>query len=80
MPFGFAAYLWEILVWSLGLSLGGPAGYAMNPARAFGPRMARFMLPIAAKGKSDRTYAPIPILAPWMDAAIAAASIGVFQY
>jgi glycerol uptake facilitator protein len=80
LPPGFAPYLWGTLVWSLGLSLGGPTGYAMNPARDFGPRMAHFLLPIAGKGKSDWGYALIPIIAPLIGAAIGVASIRVFQY
>jgi glycerol uptake facilitator protein len=80
LPPGFAPTLWGILVWSLGLSLGGPTGYAMNPARDFGPRLAHFLLPIAGKGKSDWGYALIPIIAPLIGAAIGAISIRVFQY
>jgi glycerol uptake facilitator protein len=53
---------------------------ACPSARDFGPRMAHFLLPIAGKGKSDWGYALVPILAPLMGAAIAALSIGVFQY
>jgi glycerol uptake facilitator protein len=80
LPPGFAPYLWGLLVWGLGLSLGGPTGYAMNPARDFGPRMAHALLPIAGKGRSDWGYALIPIIAPLMGAAISAVSIRVFQY
>jgi glycerol uptake facilitator protein len=80
LPPGYAPYLWGILVWSLGLSLGGPTGYAMNPARDFGPRLAHSILPIAGKGKSDWGYALIPIIAPLIGAVIGAVSIGVFQY
>lgn len=52
------------LIWVLGLSLGGPTGYAMNPARDFGPRLAHFLLPIKNKRDSDWSYAWIPIIAP----------------
>lgn len=53
-----------LLVTAIGLSLGGPTGYAINPARDFGPRLAHAVLPIAAKGSSDWSYAWIPIVGP----------------
>jgi glycerol uptake facilitator protein len=53
-----------ILVLGIGLSLGGPTGYAINPARDLGPRIAHAILPIPGKGTSDWSYAWIPILAP----------------
>jgi glycerol uptake facilitator protein len=53
-----------VLVWSIGLSLGGPTGYAINPARDLGPRLAHFCLPIAGKGDSDWGYAWVPVLGP----------------
>jgi len=53
-----------ILVWGLGLSLGGPTGYAINPARDLGPRIAHALLPIAGKGSSDWSYAWIPVVGP----------------
>ena len=52
------------LVWGIGLSLGGTTGYAINPARDFGPRLAHAVLPIAGKGGSDWSYAWVPILGP----------------
>lgn len=52
------------LVWALGLSLGGPTGYAINPARDLGPRLAHWILPIAGKGHSDWDYSWVPILGP----------------
>lgn len=61
---GFAPFLVGILVWSIGLSLGGPTGYAINPARDLGPRLAHFFLPIAGKGNSDWSYAWIPVAGP----------------
>ncbi|MEG0398233.1 MAG: aquaporin, partial [Cetobacterium sp.] len=51
-------------IWSLGLSLGGPTGYAINPARDFGPRIMHAILPIPNKGDSDWGYALVPILGP----------------
>jgi glycerol uptake facilitator protein len=53
-----------ILVLGIGLSLGGPTGYAINPARDLGPRIAHAMLPIPGKGTSDWAYAWIPVVAP----------------
>ena len=61
---GFGPFLVGLLVWSIGLSLGGPTGYAINPARDFGPRLAHFLLPIAGKGDSDWGYAWVPIVGP----------------
>lgn len=60
------------LVWGLGLSLGGTTGYAINPARDLGPRLAHALLPIAGKGDSDWGYAAIPVLGPMLGAALAA--------
>jgi glycerol uptake facilitator protein len=61
-----------MLVWSIGLSLGATTGYAINPARDFGPRLAHALLPIHGKGSSDWGYAWIPIVGPCLGAAIAA--------
>jgi glycerol uptake facilitator protein len=65
------AYLVACLVWGIGLSLGGTTGYAINPARDFGPRLAHTILPIAGKGGSDWTYAPIPVIGPLLGGALA---------
>ena len=61
---GFAALLVGFLVWSIGLSLGGPTGYAINPARDLGPRIAHAVLPIAGKGTSDWSYSWVPVVGP----------------
>lgn len=53
-----------LLVFGIGLSLGGPTGYAINPARDLGPRIAHAVLPIAGKGGSDWGYSWIPVVAP----------------
>jgi len=53
-----------LLVLAIGLSLGGPTGYAINPARDFGPRVAHFILPIPNKRNSDWSYSWIPIIGP----------------
>ena len=64
IPTGVSPYLIGILVWGVGLSLGGPTGYAINPARDLGPRLAHALLPIAGKGGSDWGYAWIPVGGP----------------
>lgn len=69
---GFSPWFWGVLVWGIGLSLGGPTGYAINPARDFGPRVAHAVLPINAKGGSDFRYAPIPVIGPLLGAGLAA--------
>ncbi len=61
---GLAALLVGFLVWGIGLSLGGPTGYAINPARDLGPRIAHAVLPIAGKGDSDWSYSWIPVVGP----------------
>jgi glycerol uptake facilitator protein len=61
---GLGALLVGLLVLALGLSLGGPTGYAINPARDLGPRIMHAVLPIAGKGSSDWGYAWIPVVAP----------------
>ncbi len=53
-----------LLVVAIGASLGGPTGYAINPARDLGPRIAHFILPIKGKGDSDWSYAWVPIAGP----------------
>ena len=60
----FAPFLVGMLVFSIGLSLGGPTGYAINPARDLGPRLAHAILPIAGKGDNDWSYAWIPVVGP----------------
>jgi glycerol uptake facilitator protein len=61
---GLTALLIGFLVWSIGLSLGAPTGYAINPARDLGPRFAHAVLPIAGKGHSDWGYAWVPVVGP----------------
>ena len=60
------------LVWAIGLGLGGTTGYAINPARDLGPRIAHAILPIKEKGSSEWKYAWIPIAGPLIGATIAA--------
>jgi len=59
---GLGPYLVAALVWGIGLSVGGTTGYAINPARDFGPRLAHALLPISDKGGSDWNYAVVPVL------------------
>ena len=66
------------LVWGIGLSLGGSTGYAINPARDLGPRIAHSVLPIVGKGGSDWGYAWVPILGPCVGAALAAGFVRLF--
>ena len=61
-----------LIVLGIGLSLGGPTGYAINPARDLGPRIAHFLLPIKTKGDSDWSYSWIPVVGPMIGACIAA--------
>jgi glycerol uptake facilitator protein len=61
---GFGPFLVGLLVWGIGLSLGGPTGYAINPARDLGPRIAHALLPIPDKGNSDWGYAWVPVVGP----------------
>jgi len=68
---GYSPYLVGMLVWSIGLSLGGTTGYAINPARDLGPRLIHSLLPIRAKGSSDWAYAPVPIFGPLIGAVVA---------
>lgn len=66
-----------ILVWAIGLSLGGTTGYAINPARDFGPRIMHAILPV--KGSSNWSYAWIPIVGPVIGASLAAGLYLVLQ-
>lgn len=68
---GLGPYLVGSLVWGIGLSLGGTTGYAINPARDFGPRLAHAILPIAGKGGSDWKYAGIPVVGPLLGGVLA---------
>ena len=61
---GITPFIVGVLVWGIGLSLGGPTGYAINPARDLGPRIMHAVLPIPGKGSSDWSYAWIPVIGP----------------
>jgi glycerol uptake facilitator protein len=68
---GLGPYLVACLVWGIGLSLGGTTGYAINPARDLGPRLAHAVLPIAGKGSSDWGYAVVPVVGPLIGGGLA---------
>jgi glycerol uptake facilitator protein len=68
---GMGPWLVASLVWGIGLSLGGTTGYAINPARDLGPRIAHALLPIPGKGGSNWSYAPIPVFGPLLGGALA---------
>ena len=69
---GVAPLLIGLLVWGIGLSLGAPTGYAINPARDLGPRLAHALLPIPGKGSSDWGYSWVPVVGPLIGGAIGA--------
>ena len=69
---GLGPLLVGVIIWGIGLSLGGSTGYAINPARDLGPRIAHSILPIPNKGTSDWGYAWIPITGPIIGAVLGA--------
>jgi glycerol uptake facilitator protein len=73
-------YLVSCLVWGIGLSIGGTTGYAINPARDLGPRIAHAVLPIAGKGDSDWGYASIPVIGPLIGGALAGVLIHLIGF
>jgi glycerol uptake facilitator len=75
---GLGGLIVGLLVLGIGLSLGGPTGYAINPARDLGPRIMHAILPIAGKGDSDWSYAWVPVVGPLIGAAIAAGAFELF--
>lgn len=76
---GLTPLLVGFLVWAIGLSLGAPTGYAINPARDLAPRLAHALLPIAGKGGSDWSYSWVPIVGPVIGGLLGAvAYVGVF--
>ncbi len=77
---GLGPYLVGSLVWGIGLSLGGTTGFAINPARDLGPRIAHALLPIASKGKSDWSYAAIPVVGPLVGGTLAGLLIQLVHF
>ncbi|WP_428103248.1 MIP/aquaporin family protein [Candidatus Rariloculus sp.] len=76
---GFGPFLVGLLVWGIGLSLGGPTGYAINPARDLGPRIVHALLPIAGKGSSGWEYAPVPVVGPILGAVLAGIAVAALE-
>jgi len=72
------ALLVGLLVLGIGLSLGGPTGYAINPARDLGPRIAHAVLPIPGKGSSDWAYSWIPVVGPLIGGGLGALAFDLF--
>ncbi len=70
-PSGLGPLAVALIVVGIGASLGGPTGYAINPARDLGPRIAHFLLPIKGKGSSDWGYSWVPVAGPIIGAIIA---------
>jgi glycerol uptake facilitator protein len=79
IPPGVGPYLVASLVWGIGLSLGGTTGYAINPARDFGPRLAHALLPISGKGSSEWNYALVPIVGPVIGGLLAGLLVRALQ-
>lgn len=77
LPAGMGPVIVGFLVWGIGLSLGGPTGYAINPARDLGPRVIHALLPVPGKGASGWDYAAIPVLGPIIGAVLAGLVIRV---
>ena len=71
---GLTPFLIGLLLWGIGISLGAPTGYAINPARDLGPRIAHAILPIAGKGSSDWEYAWVPVVGPLIGGVAGAAA------
>jgi len=76
---GLGPYLVASLVWGIGLSLGGTTGYAINPARDLGPRIAHALLPIPGKRDSDWSYATIPVVGPLLGSGLAGLLLRVLK-
>lgn len=76
---GLGPFLVGCVVWAIGLSLGGTTGYAINPARDLGPRIAHAVLPITGKGRSDWGYAAIPVFGPLIGASLAGILLHVLK-
>ena len=69
-----------MLVWAIGLSLGGTTGYAINPARDLGPRIMHALLPIPKKGGNNWGYAPVPVIGPLVGATLAGLFLRVVHF
>lgn len=79
-PSGLGPLAVAMLVVGIGASLGGPTGYAINPARDLGPRIAHAVLPIRGKGSSDWSYAWVPVLGPIVGGVLAGLLANVYIF
>jgi glycerol uptake facilitator protein len=77
---GLGPYLVGVLIWAIGLSLGGTTGYAINPARDLGPRIVHALLPIGKKMGSGWNYAAIPVVGPLVGAALAGVLVRAVRF
>jgi glycerol uptake facilitator protein len=73
-------YLVGVLIWGIGLSLGGTTGYAINPARDLGPRIMHAILPLGKKVNSGWSYAPVPVVGPLIGAGLAGLFVRLAQF
>lgn len=73
-------YLVGVLVWAIGISLGGTTGYAINPARDLGPRIMHSLLPLGKKAGSDWRYAAVPVLGPFLGAGLGAMFVRIAHF
>ena len=76
---GLGPYLVGVLVWAIGLSLGGTTGYAINPARDLGPRIVHALLPLGKKRDSGWGYAIVPVIGPLVGAGVAGLFVRLAQ-
>ena len=77
---GLGPYLVGSLIWGIGLSVGGTTGYAINPARDLGPRIAHALLPIPGKRDADWSYAAVPVIGPLLGGALAGLLIRALNF
>ena len=77
---GLSPIVIGLIIVSIGLSLGGTTGFAINPARDFGPRLAHYLLPIPGKGDSDWSYAWIPLIGPLIGGLLGTLAYGILYW
>ena len=77
---GISPLIIGFLVFAIGMSLGGPTGYAINPARDLGPRIAHAVLPVYGKGGSDWSYSWIPVVGPLIGGVLGAVAYQILGF